>query len=99
MDYMSDDGGQESKEAMPEGMHETPGEDQGEETAMLNKSILAGKHFEIGDEVVLRIVGMHDQEIEVAYAPAEEGEGEGKDYGEEHQEGAPASDEMADMMG
>lgn len=101
MDYMSDEdaGPKETGETMSEGMHETPGEDQGEKTALLDKGILGGKTFEVGDEVVLRIVGMHDQEVEVAYAPAEEGEGE-EPHGEmSGGDGAPGEDQMAAMMG
>jgi hypothetical protein len=39
------------------------------ETALLPKSILGGKDFQPGEEVVLKIVGMHDDEVEVSYAP------------------------------
>lgn len=38
------------------------------ESALLPKSILAGKEFNVGDELVLEIVAMHDDEIEVKYA-------------------------------
>lgn len=37
-------------------------------TALLPKSILAGKEFNVGDEVILKIVHMYDDEIEVEYA-------------------------------
>lgn len=40
-------------------------------TALLPKSILAGKEFNVGDEVVLKIVHKYDDEIEVAYATEE----------------------------
>lgn len=39
------------------------------ETALLPKSILAGKDFKPGDEVVLKVVHLYDDEVEVAYAP------------------------------
>lgn len=42
---------------------------EGEPTALLDKSVLGGKEFNVGDEVVLKIVAMHDNEVEVAYAP------------------------------
>jgi len=38
--------------------------------AILPRSILAGKEFNVGDEVVLKITAMRDNEISVAYAPA-----------------------------
>lgn len=38
------------------------------ESAMLPKSILAGKAFEPGDELVLKVVAMHGDEVEVEYA-------------------------------
>lgn len=50
--------------------------------AVLPKSILAGKHFDVGDEVVLKITAMHDDEIRVKYAPAKKDESEGKEPGE-----------------
>lgn len=54
-------------------------EDQEHETsALLPKSILAGKEFSVGEEVVLKIVAMHDDEIEVEYAT---GKSEPKDEG------------------
>ncbi len=68
------------------------GEDKekgGETTALLPKSILAGKKFDVGDEVILKIVAMHDEEIEVEYS-----------YEEPHKEGMDHSDkgeEMASM--
>lgn len=51
-----------------EGTETDKPEDQGEETALLPKSILAGKEFKVGDEVVLKITAMHEDQIEVAYA-------------------------------
>lgn len=54
------------------------GEDQEEkmqgETALLPKSILGGKEFNPGDEVVLKIVGLHDDQVEVEYAAEEKPE-------------------------
>ena len=56
-------------------------------TYLLPKAVLEGKEFEPGDEVVLRIVAMHDDQIEVQYAPAKEKDEEGK---MSHDEGAAA---------
>ena len=51
---------------------EAPAEESKPTTAVLQKSILAGKEFKPGDEVILKIVAMHDGEVEVAYATGEE---------------------------
>lgn len=61
---------------------DAPKKDEGETTALLDKSILAGKPFEVGDEVVLKIVAMHDNEIEVAYAPEKPHDEEAEKKGE-----------------
>jgi len=41
-------------------------------TALLPKSILLGKTFNVGDEVVLKITGIHDDEVQVEYASGED---------------------------
>lgn len=51
------------------------------EEAILPKSILAGKHFDVGDEVVLKITAMHDDRISVQYAPSKPDEDEGEEGG------------------
>jgi len=71
---------------------DAPKKDMGEKTALLDKSILGGKKFEVGEEVVLKIVAEHDGEIEVMYSesppadekskPEESNEGEMKSMGE-----------------
>ncbi len=64
----------------PEIDHGSEKEGGDDETALLPKSILMGKKFDVGDEVVLRITGIHENEISVAYAEEphkEEGDGEG----------------------
>ena len=45
-----------------------------EQTALLPKTILAGKQFDPGDEVVLKIVKVYENEVEVAYATGDEEE-------------------------
>ena len=74
------DTGDESKaESKPE-----EGQEDDATEAVLPKSILAGKHFDVGDEVVLKITGIHDEQVSVKYAPAKEGdEDEGEEGGEE----------------
>lgn len=67
-----------------------------EPTALIPKSLLAGKDFKPGEEIVLQIVSMHENEVEVKYA-SEKGEEKG-----ESEMAPPApqggGDEMAQMM-
>jgi hypothetical protein len=65
-------------------------EDSGGETALLPKSILAGKEFNPGDELVLKVVRLYDDEVEVAYAT-------GKD--EKNPMKKSAMDEASDKLG
>lgn len=44
-----------------------------EKTALLPKSVTGGKTFEPGEEIVLKVVAVHDDELEVTYA-TEKGE-------------------------
>ncbi|MEN6532766.1 MAG: hypothetical protein ABFD89_03835 [Bryobacteraceae bacterium] len=44
-------------------------EESGASTALVPKSVLGGKAFKVGDEVVLRIVHEYEDEVEVEYAP------------------------------
>ena len=46
------------------------------ETAIIPKSLLAGKDFKPGEEMVVKIVGIHGDKVEIAYAPEKGGEGE-----------------------
>lgn len=49
-----------------------------EKTALIPSSLCPG--MDIGDEVVLKIVGVHEEEYEVAYSPKKDKEeGEGKE--------------------
>lgn len=94
---------------MPENYYsdaeETPtpapgGESEGEgsgQTALLDKSILGGKPFNVGDELVLKVEAIHENEIEVSYA---KGSGEDEDYSEgDDAHAPPPRSEMASMMG
>jgi len=78
---------------------EKPSEGQ---TAVIPKSLLAGKEFKPGQEVVLKVVAIHDNDVEVEYA-SEKGPEEGEAPPEEEMaQGAPAGGpgggEMASMM-
>lgn len=50
-------------------------EKEGGATALLPKSVLGGKDFQPGEEVVLKVVKVHEDEVEVEYATGEKGEG------------------------
>jgi len=43
-------------------------EDDNMPTALIPKSLLAGKDFKPGDEIVFKIVHLYDDEAEIAYA-------------------------------
>lgn len=60
-------GSRDTAPEAPEEGNEEPHDESGE-TALLPKSILAGKEFRPGEEVVLKIVRVHDDEVEVEYA-------------------------------
>lgn len=51
-------------------------EDSGEESALIPKSLLAGKDFEPGEEVVFEIVKMRGDEVEIKYAKDKGGDSE-----------------------
>ena len=70
---MDDGGGDDAPEGQPEE------KEMGSETALIPKTLLAGKEFNPGDELVLKIVAMHGDEVEVAYATEEKDEHEGMD--------------------
>ena len=56
-------------------------ESQDSPRGLLPKSILMGKDFKPGDEIVLTIDAIHDDEVEVSYAPEKkEGAGETEEY-------------------
>lgn len=78
-------GGSEMPEqaAGPEESAEPKKEEKSEgKTFMLNKDI--DPSFKVGEEMVVKIVAVHEKEYEVEYAPepAKEGEGEAKPEGE-----------------
>lgn len=61
----------------PENPGEKPSESESDSpTALLPKSILMGKEFNVGDEVVLKITHIYEDEIAVEYATGEKSKGE-----------------------
>lgn len=67
---------------------ESKGEEPDTETTLIPKTLLAGKEFKPGDEVIFKIVHMYDDEVEIAYATDEKKE-----------EPKSAMDESMDDMG
>lgn len=57
--------------------------DEGDEkTAMLPKSVTGGKDFQVGDEIVLEVVAVHEDELQVKYASEKGGKEEEGDVSE-----------------
>lgn len=57
-------------------------------TALIPKSLLGGKEFKVGDEVVLKITHEYEDEVAVEYAPEKPAEEE---------PGLPGDEEFAEM--
>jgi len=60
-----------------------------EQTGLLPKSLMAGKDFKVGDEIMMKITAIHEKDFEVEYAP-EKGQEE---------ESEPPHDEGSEMAG
>lgn len=70
-DYYGDDEGAEPRPGPDTAPAEAGAADKDEsesQTALIPKSLGRGKPFEVGDEIVLEIVGVHEAEYEVKYA-------------------------------
>lgn len=61
---------------------------------LVNKALLAGKDFKVGDEVVFKIVAFHGDQVEVQYAPEKAEGGEGG----ETEGGEPEGEDSNPMM-
>lgn len=81
MNYYDDEAPPEqtSMPAKDESPEQAEDRQDSEKTALIPSSLCPG--MDVGDEVVLKIVGVHESEYEVAYAPEK-----GKDKGEESEE-------------
>lgn len=44
-------------------------EDEGQETALLPRSLFTGKDLKVGSECKIRVESIHDDEVEVSYVP------------------------------
>lgn len=88
---MYSDGGDDAPES--KGQKE---EQEQEAVTEIPKSVMGGKEFNVGDEIVLKIVKKTEGGALVSYAPAKKGEGEGsEDYSEGEGEG---DSEYSSMM-
>lgn len=67
MDYYNSGGDAAPSEAQAEPM-EKPESEEGDQTALIPKTLFAGKDFKVGDEIVLKIVHLYEDEAEVEYA-------------------------------
>lgn len=50
-----------------------------EKTTLIPASICPGMEFDVGDEIVLKVVATHGDELEVAYAPEKDEEDSAKE--------------------
>lgn len=83
----------------PDNKSGEPKEEKGDEaTAVLSKSVLGGKEFKPGEEVVLEIVEVRDQDVVVKYASEEGGEKEEAEHAEKPAEPAGPDASMTSMM-
>jgi hypothetical protein len=68
MDLYDDEDGSVQNKPTAQAEPEKKGDgDSDQPTAIIPKSLLAGKTFEVGDSVVLKIKAMHEDDVEVAY--------------------------------
>lgn len=67
--------------------------------ASLPKSILGGKDFKVGDEIVLKITGMAEEDFQVRYAPPKEKEAGKESAGEMEAPAAMGGGGDAEMAG
>jgi hypothetical protein len=92
-DNYSDTPDNESAEPTPDNESQESNESP---RGLLPKSILMGKDFKPGDEIVLKIDAIHDDEVEVSYA-TEKSDGGGTEEAPAEEKPAGAS-KMTSMM-
>jgi len=90
-------GGDYFNDAPPAEPKMEEGEKEGShDTGILPKTLMAGKDFKPGEEIVLKVVAVHENDFEVSYA-SEGGEGKEGEYKEPEAAGAPAGGGMGGM--
>lgn len=89
----------ESEVMDPNAKPEEMKDDGAGESALIPKSLLAGKEFNPGDELVLKIRAIHGDEVEVEYATEEKSgkDEEGRPMGKARMGMADRIGAMADM--
>ena len=89
MDYYNSSDAAAPSEAQDKPAEKTDsdeGKDE-EQTALVPKSLLGGKDFGVGDEIIFKIVHKYEDEIEVAYASEPKKEDKPKSQMEESEGG------------
>ena len=80
-----------SDEAAPSEAQDKPAEktddSESEQTALIPKTLFAGKDFKVGDEIVLKITHLYEDEAEVEYASEPSKEDKPKSQMEESEGG------------
>jgi hypothetical protein len=94
-DNYSDTPDNESAEPTPDNESQESNESP---RGLLPKSILMGKDFKPGDEIVLKIDAIHDDEVEVSYATEKKEAGGGGTEEAAAPEKSSAASGMASMM-
>jgi hypothetical protein len=94
-DNYSDTPDNESAEPTPDNESQESNESP---RGLLPKSILMGKDFKPGDEIVLKIDAIHDDEVEVSYATEKKEEGGGGTEGDYPAEKTAGASGMASLM-
>jgi hypothetical protein len=90
---MYDDGPAQMPPPTGAGSDAHASEAPGQPSALIPKALLAGKEFNVGDEVVLKITGMHGDSVQVEYAP-EKGKGEEEEYEGDKESEAPPEEQQ-----
>src|SRR6478672_1653296 len=86
-DYYSSDEQAAPSEAQGETKPEMDKSEDGEQTALIPKTLFAGKDFKVGDDIVLKITHLYDDEAEVKYSSEDKDESKPKSTMEEAESG------------
>lgn len=97
-DYYNDGPEEEAPGSTPNKQEREEDMDERDEaTALIPKSVTGGKDFQPGDEIVLEVIAVHEDELEVRYAKEKGGKGE--DEGEEQPSMSRAMETNKTMSG
>jgi hypothetical protein len=72
--------------------------DEGAMETTIPKSLLMGKDFKVGEEVVFEITAMHGEEVSIKYATGDKGSDEEAPEGGEPAAAPKGDSEMSSMM-